>query len=144
MKPMNIIKVNLNTDCQAVRVQKTETVTVQFATQAGTLQSREGPNNYAIHDAIVQSKSGDRWVVNRPRFIEKYAAVAPLMMGEDGAYDAVPQVILAKCMQADFALYRKVGGDLLHGKADDWVLQYGQGDFGVCEQIRFAQVYVRV
>ncbi len=141
---MNIISVSLETDPNAVRVQKTERVVVSFASEAGTLQSREGPNRYVIGDAIVQSSGGDKWVVNRARFIEKYAAVAPLMMGEAGAYDAVAQIILAKHMQADFSLYRKAGGDLLHGKAGDWVLQYAPGDFGVCEQVRFAQVYVRV
>jgi hypothetical protein len=141
---VNIITVNLSTDSNAVRVQKTERVTVQFATQTGTLQSREGPNNYHSGDAIVQSASGDKWVVNHARFTDKYTAVKPLIMGEDGAYDAVPQVILAKLMHVDFALHRKAGGDLLHGKAGDWVLQYAVGDFGVCEQVRFAQVYVRV
>jgi PGDYG protein len=141
---MNIITLNLETDPEAVRVQKTERVTVQFATQIGSLQSREGPNNYGMDDAIVQSVSGDKWVVHRARFGDKYAAVTPLIMGEDGAYDAVPQVILAKLMHTDFSLYRKAGGDLLHGKAGDWVLQYAPSDFGVCEQTRFAQVYVRV
>lgn len=141
---MNIITLNLETDANAIRVQKTERVAVSFATQTGTLRSREGLNNYGVHDAIVQSASGDKWVVNRARFMDKYTAVAPLTMGENGAYDAKPKVILAKPMQADFSLYRKVGGDLLSGKAGDWVLQYDVGDFGVCEQLRFAQVYTRV
>mgnify|MGYP000485764906 CR=1 FL=1 len=50
---MNIITINLETDINAIRVQKTERVTVYFATQTGTLHSREGPNNYDVHDAIV-------------------------------------------------------------------------------------------
>lgn len=141
---MNIITINLETDINAIRVQKTERVTVYFATQTGTLHSREGPNNYDVHDAIVQSASGDKWAVNRTRFVDKYAALAPLTMGENGTYDAKPKVILAKLMQADFSLSRKAGGDLLSGKAGDWVLQYDVGDFGVCEQVRFAQAYTQV
>ncbi len=144
MTTSNIITVNLSTDPTAIRVQKTERVTVRFATAAGELQSREGPNRYANGDAIVQSQSGDTWVVNRARFTEKYAAVPPILMGEDGRYDALPQVILAKRMHVDFSLHRKAGGDLLHGKANDWVLQYAPGDFGLCEQLRFAQVYVQL
>jgi hypothetical protein len=144
MTTTNIITVNLTTDPAAIRVQKTERVTVRFATATGELQSREGPNRYTSGDALVQSKSGDTWVVNRARFTEKYAPTPPMQMGEDGSYDALPQVILAKRMDADFSLYRKAGGDLLHGKANDWVLQYAPGDFGVCEQLRFAQVYVQL
>jgi hypothetical protein len=30
---------------------------------------------------------------------------------------------------------------MLHGKAGDWLLQYGPGDFGVAEQARFARIY---
>lgn len=141
---MNIVSINLATDPHATRVQKTERVTVIFATCNGLLQSREGPNAHTIGDAIVQSAMGDKWVVNRARFLDKYVAVAGIRMGEDGAYDAAPQVIYAKCMAQDFSLYRQAGGDLLHGKAGDFALQYGEGDFGVCEQTRFARVYVRV
>ena len=141
---MNIVTVDLENDAQAVRVQKSECVSVSFATEAGELQSREGPNKYGVGDAVVQSAAGDRWVVNRPRFEAKYEAVAPTIMGCNGAYMALPQVVLAKLMHTDFSLHRKPGGDLLHGRAGDWVLQYALNDFGVCEKTRFAQVYVKV
>ena len=144
MSANNIITVNLNTDVAAVRVQKTERVTVHFAAVVGELESLEGANRYHVGDAIVQARQGNAWVVERARFIEKYAAVAPLVMGADGLYDALPQVILAKRMAHNFALHRKLGGDLLHGSAGDWVLQYAPGDFGVCAQARFAQVYAVV
>jgi hypothetical protein len=39
---------------------------------------------------------------------------------------------------------RSAGGDLLHGNAGDWVLQYAPGDYGVVEQERFALVYRRI
>ena len=36
---------------------------------------------------------------------------------------------------------RSEAGDVLHGQAGDWVLQYAPGDYGVVQARRFAKVY---
>ena len=33
------------------------------------------------------------------------------------------------------------GGDVLHGAAGDWIMQYAPGDYGVVQAARFAKVY---
>jgi hypothetical protein len=44
-------------------------------------------------------------------------------------------------MTQAFTLARSAGGDLLQGEAQDWLLQYGPGDFGIARDARFRAVY---
>lgn len=136
--------IDLRTDAQSATYIKNEIVTVEFATAAGELMSREGPNRYQPGDAIVTGSTGDRWCVSRARFDAKYAALVPTLAGADGSYRNRPIPVLAKQMREPFSLARSQGGDILHGTAGDWVVQYGEGDYGAVEQQRFASVYVRV
>lgn len=132
--------IDLTRDDAAAMYVKTETVMVAFATQAGALSSREGPNTYAAGDALITGSTGDRWSVNRARFDQKYAAVSG-RHGHDGPYCAKPVPVHAKQMAAAFQIARRVGGDLLRGNANDWLLQYAPGDFGVVDHARFRKVY---
>lgn len=133
--------IDLAADPLAARYVKNETVTVTFAREAGELISLEGPNRYQVGDAVITGSTGTRWSVSRDRFATKYEAVAPITMGEDGRYAARPVPVLARQIVEAFTAERSVGGDRLHGKSGDWLLQYAPGDFGVAEQERFAQVY---
>jgi hypothetical protein len=134
---------DLTQDRAASLFVKDEVVDVVFATSAGELVSREGPNRYLAGDALITGSTGDRWSVSRDRFDAKYLPVAPVVDGADGTYRARPLPVLAKQMPAAFSLARSAGGDVLHGQARDWVLQYGPGDFGVIENARFQKVYRR-
>lgn len=134
--------VDLRTDPAARPFVKDEIVHVDFATQAGELMSLEGPNRYAPGDALITGSTGDRWVVSRARFDAKYApAGASHTHGEPGAYRNHPSVVLAKQMSAPFSMARSEAGDVLHGQAGDWILQYAPGDYGVVQAQRFAKVY---
>ncbi len=134
--------VDLRTDSAARPFVKDETVHVDFAHAPGELMSLEGPNRYAPGDALVTGSTGDRWVVSRERFNAKYLpADAALTHGQPGAYRNRPSVVLAKQMDAPFSMARSEAGDVLHGQAGDWVLQYAPGDYGVVQAQRFAKVY---
>ena len=134
---------DLRSDAAAQRVVKDETVTVEFAPGDGELMSLEGPNRYAPRDALVTGSTGDRWVVSRDRFDAKYVPADPaLVHGEPGPYRNRPAVVLARQMNEPFSLARSsAGGDVLHGTAGDWVMQYAPGDYGVVQAARFAKVY---
>jgi hypothetical protein len=132
---------DLRADPLAATYVKDETVQVAFATAPGELISREGPNRYAVGDALITSGQGERWSVSRERFEAKYLPVAPVQAGVDGAYRARPLPVLAKQIHEPFTLARSAGGDVLSGAAGDWVLQYAPGDFGVIVQDRFTRVY---
>lgn len=136
---------DLRADPAAQRVVKDETVTVEFATQEGELMSLEGPNRYVPGDALITSSGGERWVVSRQRFDAKYLPAAPaLPHGEPGSYRNRPVVVLARQMGEAFSIARSAaGGDVLHGTAGDWVMQYAPGDYGVVKAERFAKVYRR-
>lgn len=133
--------IDLTTDPAAASYVKTEVVTVMFARGDGELLSLEGPNRYAAGDALITGLTGSRWSVSRQRFDLKYEAVPPTVMGDDGRYQARPIPVLAKQIPEAFAAARSTGGDILHGNAGDWLLQYAPGDFGIADQSRFAQVY---
>lgn len=133
--------IDLTTDPAAQRFIKNEEVDVAFAQCAGELISREGPNRFHAGDALITGSTGDYWSVTRNRFDEKYEVVEPLLAGSDGRYRARPIPVLAKQMPQAFAIARRKDGDLLRGLADDWLLQYAPGDYGIVENVRFMQVY---
>lgn len=133
--------VDLTGDAAAALFIKDEIVAVVFARTAGELVSREGPNRFAADDALITGSTGDRWSVSRQRFDAKYMAVAPLQAGADGPYRSRPVPVLARQMADAFSVARCAGGDLLLGAAQDWLLQYGPGDFGIVENARFQRVY---
>ena len=123
------------------RVVKDEVVAVEFATAAGVLQSAVGPNHYRAGDALLTGTTGDRWCVSRDRFDAKYRPCDGLAPGANGRYRNVPVPVLAKQMHTAFCIARTPGGDVLHGDAGDWAVQYGPGDYGLVERTRFALVY---
>ena len=135
------MNVDLAGDPAADWFAKDEIVAVVFARTDGELASREGPNRYSAGDALITGSTGDRWSVSRARFEARYLPVAPLRAGEDGGYRSRPIPVRAKQMAASFAVVRSAGGDLLHGAARDWLLQYAPGDFGIVEEARFRKVY---
>lgn len=136
--------IDLSCDPTASRYEKDETVSVVFATEAGELMSREGPNRYQPGDALISGSTGDRWSVSRDRFDAKYLPLTPAEAGQDGQYRAQAITVLAKQMAGAFSIARSEGGDVLNGVANDWLLQYAPGDYGVVENARFQRVYRRV
>lgn len=131
--------IDLRTDPGAAHYIKEEVVQVVFAAEPGELASREGPNRYRPGDAIVTGATGDRWVVSRDRFDARYVPVDEAA----GAWRNKPAKVLAKEMDAPFAIARSAGGDVLTGKAGDWLMQYAPGDYGITERARFLAVYRR-
>ncbi|CAG9176026.1 PGDYG domain-containing protein [Cupriavidus pampae] len=131
--------IDLRQDAAAALYVKEETVRVEFAAEPGELISREGPNRYRVGDAIVTGSTGDRWCVSRDRFDARYDALAD----QPGAYRNKPVPVLAKEMPEPFSIARSAGGDVLHGKAGDWLMQYAPGDYGITERARFLAVYRR-
>jgi hypothetical protein len=137
-------RIDLAADAAALRVVKDETVTVEFASATGSLMSLEGPNQYLPGDALITGATGERWVVSRDRFDAKYVPREGVAHGNAGAYRNVPVVVLAKRMGEAFSIARSEAGDVLHGEAGDWVMQYAPGDYGVVKAARFAKVYKAV
>jgi hypothetical protein len=135
---------DLRSDAAAAAFVKQEQVSVVFARAPGALASREGENRYAAGDALVTGSNGDVWSVSRARFDARYEPASGSAHGADGVYHNKPLPVLARQVTQAFTLRRSAGGDLLHGKAGDWLLQYAPGDYGIVDQEKFARVYRRV
>ena len=135
--------IDLRDDPAAHEYVKDEVVEVVFARENGAIMSREGPNHYDTGDALITGSTGDRWSVTRDRFDAKYDPVTPGTAGVDGAFRAKPVTVLAKQIAEPFTIARQAGGDLLKGVANDWVMQYAPGDYGLVENARFERVYRR-
>lgn len=134
-------QVELRGDPQARTYIKNEIVAVRFATENGAVASREGTNSYRMGDALITGSTGDEWSVTRDRFDAKYVPIAPLEHGEDGHYRNIPMPILAKQIAEDFSVARSAGGDVIYGKAGDWLMQYAPGDHGIVQNAKFQKVY---
>jgi PGDYG protein len=133
--------IDLTRDPKAQRYFKNEIVDVEFAREAGKISSREGANHYAVGDAIITGSNGDHWSVTRDRFDAKYDVIVPLKHGDNGQYRNKRLPVLAKQIQNAFSIRRVAGGDLLHGKANDWLMQYAPGDHGIVDNEKFLRVY---
>jgi hypothetical protein len=133
--------IDLRSSRNAKPYEKHETVDVEFALTDGHVQSREGKNSYVAGDALIIGSTGDRWSVTRDRFDVKYLPLAPTRAGQNGRYTNIPAPVLAQMMPQDFSIERQAGGDVIHGKAGDWLLQYAPGDHGVVQAAKFSKVY---
>ncbi len=138
---LELTNIDLTTDADARYFVKNERVDVLFATSAGELISREGPNRYLAGDALITGSTGDKWSVSRDRFDAKYESNTPHQEGHDGPYRAKQIAVLGKQLTEPFLAARSAGGDMLNGAAHDWLLQYAPGDYGIIENARFQQVY---
>jgi hypothetical protein len=132
---------DLAADPDACWVIKNEVVTVEFAAVPGMIESAVGLNRFAVGDALLTGSTGDRWCVSRDRFDAKYLPELPTVHGQAGRYRNLPVAVLAKRMSVSFAVQRSAGGDVLHGKVGDWLVQYAPGDHGIVAEDRFARVY---
>ncbi|MGE0114299.1 MAG: PGDYG domain-containing protein [Steroidobacteraceae bacterium] len=133
--------IDLRNDAQARTYLKQEIVRVSFAGAAGAIQSREGLNHYAAGDALITGSTGDCWSVSRERFDAKYLPVAGTEHGQNGQYQNRPIPVLAVQQTQAFSVARSTGGDVIHGQAGDWLMQYAPGDHGIVENAKFQRVY---
>src|SRR5579863_2330137 len=138
---MHFEAIDLRQDAHASCYVKDETVEVVFAHRAGSVQSLEGVNLYGAGDALLTAGGGERWSVARERFDARYRPLPPLAHGAEGAYRNLPLPVLARQIATGFTIRRRAGGDLLHGCAGDWLLQYAPGDWGIVVDARFRRLY---
>jgi hypothetical protein len=92
----------------------------------------------------VTGSDGTQWSVTRSRFDARYEPIPPLPNGATGAYRNRPLSVFAKQVDCDFTVRRTRNGDLLRGRAGDWLMQYVPGDWGIVEAEKFKRVYRRV
>jgi len=113
----------------------------RFATSPGVHASREGPVQFAVGDVLVTGADGETWPIPRDVFEAGYEPVAPLVMGEDGAYIKRGRSALALQLNEARKIVMSRGRGVLAGEAGDWIVDYGGGDLAVVSSELFPRYY---
>jgi hypothetical protein len=116
-------------------------IDVCFASGPCTVITREGAVNAQAGDAIITGIAGEHWRVSRSHFSDKYRPVPPTIAGEPGRYASFPNKVMAVSMAETFEVLLADGISRLDGRADDWLVDYGDGSLGVVSPAIFAVTY---
>ncbi len=116
-------------------------VQVEFAPVACIVQTPEGAVRAEGGDAILTGSSGERWPVSRTGFAERYRPLAPTVNGQPGRYVSLPRRVVGVRMSEAFEVLLLDGVSRLHGQPGDWLIDYGDGSFGVISPAIFAVTY---
>ncbi len=116
-------------------------VDVRFTPTVCTVRTREGLVQALPGDAIVTGPSGEQWRVSRAHFTNKYHPVPPLKAGDDGRYVSLPNRIMTIQVPEPFDVLLADGVSQLTGQPNDWLVDYGDGSFGIVAESIFATTY---
>jgi len=134
--------IRLDVHEEAIRVQKKNIpVVVRFEESDGICNTKEGHVSYKASDAILTGMEGEQWPIERKKFDATYKPVSPTLAGENGTYAKKPISVYALQMQEDFYVIISWGHNRLEGKAGDWLVQYGEDDYGIVSQPIFEKAY---
>jgi len=111
-------------------------VRFQFASQELNVETLEGVVTARPGDAIITGPKGEQYPIQRHKFEETYNFNEAL-----GTCSKKPIVVEAQEMSEPFTVKVGWSDQPLQGKAGDYRLTYGPGDFGVVEREIFAQTY---
>lgn len=143
--PLDRSGLDVATQPGAVRAHKRPLpVQVRFATEAGKLQTLEGPVRYRPGDALLTGAAGERWPVTRARFDRSYRPEPPTQAGQAGRYVKQPVTVWALRMDTPFSVRVGHARDPIVGGPGDWLVQYGADDYGVISATIFEQTYERL
>lgn len=109
----------------AVAIKKPIPVPVRFATQAGVVNTREGPVAYEAGAAICTGVEGEEWPVQQPRFSETYEPLPGIQAGQDGLYRKKRAEVRAKQISAGRSfVFVGAHREPIYGDVGDWLIQY--------------------
>jgi hypothetical protein len=137
--PKDCNNIDLGKDVKAVRVYKKPVVlSFEYASEDTTIETKEGPVKCAKGDAVLTGTKGERWPIQRQKFESTYDVVG------EGQCAKKKIEVLAVQMDEPFTVNVSWSQDPLVGKPQDWLVQYGKGDFGIVSKEIFAETYSRV
>lgn len=119
-------------------------VDVRFAEAAGTLQTLEGPVDYAPGDALVTGINGERWPIPRARFEASYHPATGTEPGRNGRYIKHPREVWAWRADRPLDIRLPQGVGTLHANPGDIVVQYAAGDCAVVRADIFVKTYLAI
>jgi hypothetical protein len=113
---------------------KAAPVKYQQATDAGTVDTLEGPVRYEAGHYIMTGPKGEQYPITPEKFNTLY--------DDNGNGTATPKKInkVAKLADHDGTLHTS-WGDLAYTKGNDYIVRHGPGDYGAVKKDIFAQTY---
>lgn len=90
--------------------------------------------------ALITGMERECRPVARQKFDSSYVPIPPNRHGQPGEYRKIEST-WAKQMEISFAVQVGAHDDVIHGKAGDWLTQYGPGDYGVVAAEIFRKKY---
>ena len=118
-------------------------VSVECAQVGQLVPTAEGDVEARPGDAIVTGIFGERWPVERSRFLRTYDAVSGTLTGDSGFYRKRVRPVRAVQVREPFKVVIGEGVRELIGQPGDWLLDYGNGDLGVVASEVFDLIYER-
>lgn len=116
-------------------------VDVTFAEAPGELVTREGLVRHAAGAALLTGPLGERWPIERERFLASYVPLPPTRPGEPGQYRKIPRLVSARQLLAPCRIRLRGGRGELLGQTGDWLVRYAPGDFGIVGAAIFTLTY---
>ena len=107
----------------------------EISKAAQTIATKEGPVAARAGDIIMTGTKGEKWPIPKNKFRQTYDIVG------DGLAAKKNIPVHAQQMSKPFNVKVSWSDDLLKGKAGDFLVQYGPGDYGVVEKEIFKQTY---
>lgn len=122
-------------------IKKPIPVSVQFATSSGALTTLEGMVSYQSGDALLTGVEGERWPVERSKFIQSYQPVASLVFGDDGLY--TKKRISVWAYRTEHAIEVLLSDDrgTLQAKIGDVIIEYSPNNHAVVSASIFDKTY---
>lgn len=106
----------------------------ETATESGTVETLEGPVQYAAGHKIITGPKGEKYPVSPAKFAEFY--------DDNGDGTATPKKIFKTAKLADHdGVVHASWGDLAYTKGNDYIVRHGPGDYGVVKKDIFAKTY---
>lgn len=122
-------------------VKKPIPVQVEFASASAEIQTEEGPVQCASGDALMTGAAGERWPIERRRFEATYEPVAPIRMGENGAYLKKIETVDAQQTATEVEIDLGPSQGTLRAKPGDWIVTSNDGHRWVVASDIFQKTY---
>lgn len=122
-------------------IKKPIPVEVIFAESDGVIRTLEGSVSYKTGDAILSGLKGESWPIQRVKFLANYRPVSDAQPGSPGAYVKKPLTVWALQLEAPYAVSIGSKAEPLQGRKGDWLVQYGEADFGIVNADIFKITY---
>lgn len=143
MTLLDLNDANLDADPKAVlAIKRPIDVAVHFATEAGTIETLEGPVTHEAGAAILRGVRGELWPLAAARFRTLYEPSSGTVAGRDGTYRKRPVAVRAKqILDGPFTVRVGTARQPITGRAGDWLIQYSSAKRSVISDEVFRASY---